>query len=236
MGRAYRRVQRRRLGGRAGGHRRHGPRDQDVRLAWAGRHLLYVQDVGGDENWRLYDVLPGHRGAQDLTAVREDPRADHRVEQAAPDRGARRDERGQPAVATPAVARLDLETGNLVKEIENPGYWPWARRRGPRGALRARAAARRVPGRAGPGFGVGGLADAADHRRGRGAGDVVVRAETAGPPPTISAAGADTGRLTRVDLATGATTVLAEDPEGGRRRAGPATPATRKSSSFSRTG
>ena len=26
--------------------------------AWDGRHLLYVQDTGGDENWRLYDVDP----------------------------------------------------------------------------------------------------------------------------------------------------------------------------------
>ena len=24
--------------------------------AWDGRHLMYVQDTGGDENWRLYDV------------------------------------------------------------------------------------------------------------------------------------------------------------------------------------
>ena len=32
--------------------------------AWDGRHLLYVQDVGGDENWRLYDVdlVTGERG------------------------------------------------------------------------------------------------------------------------------------------------------------------------------
>jgi Tol biopolymer transport system component len=33
--------------------------DQGIRMfAWArdGRHLLYLQDTGGDENWRLYDV------------------------------------------------------------------------------------------------------------------------------------------------------------------------------------
>ena len=35
--------------------------DRGVRVfAWArdDRHLLYLQDTGGDENWRLYDVDP----------------------------------------------------------------------------------------------------------------------------------------------------------------------------------
>src|SRR6516225_3567519 len=52
--------------------------DRGVRVfVWGrdGRHVLYLQDVGGDENWRLYDVY-----------------------------------------------RLDLATGDLVKEIANPGY------------------------------------------------------------------------------------------------------------------
>src|SRR5260370_14909052 len=33
--------------------------DRGIRMfAWAhdGRHLLYLQDTGGDENWRLHDV------------------------------------------------------------------------------------------------------------------------------------------------------------------------------------
>ena len=33
--------------------------DRGIRFfAWAhdNRHVLYIQDVGGDENWRLYDV------------------------------------------------------------------------------------------------------------------------------------------------------------------------------------
>src|SRR5215475_11169887 len=44
--------------------------DRGIRqFAWAhdGRHLLYLQDIGGDENWRLYDVdLPTMR-RRDLT-------------------------------------------------------------------------------------------------------------------------------------------------------------------------
>ena len=48
----------------------------------------------------------------------------------------------------------------------------------------------------------------------------------------ISAAGADTGRLTRVDLATGATDGARRGPRGGRRRGAccTRTPATRRSS------
>src|SRR6201995_2910357 len=37
-----------------------GPQRGIRSFAWPrdGLHLLYVQDVGGDENWRLYDVDP----------------------------------------------------------------------------------------------------------------------------------------------------------------------------------
>src|SRR5260370_1405830 len=49
--------------------------DRGIRsFAWArdGRHVLYVQDVGGDENWRLYDVDPEsleRRGLQPFEGV-----------------------------------------------------------------------------------------------------------------------------------------------------------------------
>src|SRR5690242_2191795 len=42
--------------------------DRGIRMfAWAkdGRHLLYLQDTGGDENWRLYDVDLGTPAAAD---------------------------------------------------------------------------------------------------------------------------------------------------------------------------
>jgi dipeptidyl aminopeptidase/acylaminoacyl peptidase len=44
--------------------------DRGIRLyTWAhdNRHLLYLQDRGGDENWRLYRVRPGEGDADDLT-------------------------------------------------------------------------------------------------------------------------------------------------------------------------
>ena len=44
--------------------------DRGIRFfAWAhdNRHVLYIQDVGGDENWRLYDVDLGPADRRDLT-------------------------------------------------------------------------------------------------------------------------------------------------------------------------
>ena len=44
--------------------------DRGIRMfAWAhdGRHLLYVQDTGGDENWRLHDVDLATMQRRDLT-------------------------------------------------------------------------------------------------------------------------------------------------------------------------
>src|SRR5215472_2895612 len=51
--------------------------DQGIRMfAWAkdGRHLLYLQDTGGDENWRLYDddlATPAAAGGQASLAKRD---------------------------------------------------------------------------------------------------------------------------------------------------------------------
>ena len=44
--------------------------DRGIRFfawAWDGRHLLYIQDTGGDENWRLYDVDMETMARRDLT-------------------------------------------------------------------------------------------------------------------------------------------------------------------------
>src|SRR6202050_4994415 len=46
--------------------------DRGIRIfAWAhdGRHLLYLQDTGGDENWRLHDVDLETMDRRDLTPV-----------------------------------------------------------------------------------------------------------------------------------------------------------------------
>lgn len=47
--------------------------DRGIRVyAWAhdGRHVLYLQDSGGDENWRLHDVNLSTMQRRDLTRSR----------------------------------------------------------------------------------------------------------------------------------------------------------------------
>src|ERR1700733_1627093 len=87
------------------------------------RHLLYLQDTGGDENWRLYDVDLQTMERRDLTPfegiqariIATSKR--HRDEVLV---GMNRD---NPQLHD--VYRLDLPTGELVKVIENPGYAGW---------------------------------------------------------------------------------------------------------------
>jgi dipeptidyl aminopeptidase/acylaminoacyl peptidase len=180
--------------------------------AWDGRHLWYVQDVGGDENWRLYDVdlVTGER--RDLTPFEKIH---------ATIIGASKRRPAEVLVGINAdnpqlhdVYRLDLETGNLVKEIENPGYAGWLTDED----LAVRCAIAPLPD--------GSLdvlvrdSESADWRtlltipaEDATTSDVVSFSGDGRSLVMISAAGSDTSRLTRVDLATGATTVLAEDAE-----------------------
>ena len=180
--------------------------------AWDGRHLLYVQDVGGDENWRLYDVdlVTGER--RDLTPFEKIHAQIIGSSKRRPTEVLVGMNADNPQLHD--VYRLDLETGNLVKEIENPGYAGWLADED----LVVRCALAPLP---------DGSLDvlvrdsaSADWRtlltvpaEDVTSSDVVSFSGDGRSLVMISAAGADTGRLTRVDLATGATTVLAEDPE-----------------------
>jgi dipeptidyl aminopeptidase/acylaminoacyl peptidase len=189
--------------------------DRGIRsFAWArdGRHVLYVQDVGGDENWRLYDVDPESLVRRDLTPFE----GIH-----ATIIGISRRRRDEVLVGINAdnpqlhdVYRLHLASGELVKEIENPGYAGWLADED----LVVRCAIAPLP-------------DGSFNVLVRDSGEgefrhlLTVPAEDATSTDVvsfsgdgrsllmISAAGSDTGRLTRVDLATGESTVLAEDPE-----------------------
>jgi dipeptidyl aminopeptidase/acylaminoacyl peptidase len=180
--------------------------------AWDGRHLLYVQDVGGDENWRLYDVdlVTGER--RDLTPFEKIHAQIIGSSKRRPTEVLVGMNADNPQLHD--VYRLDLVTGNLVKEIENPGYAGWLADED----LVVRCALAPLP---------DGSLDvlvrdsaSADWRtlltipaEDVTSSDVVSFSGDGRSLVMISAAGADTGRLTRVDLATGATTVLAEDPE-----------------------
>jgi dipeptidyl aminopeptidase/acylaminoacyl peptidase len=112
------------------------------------------------------------------------------------------------------VYRLHLASGELVKEIENPGYAGWLADED----LVVRCAIEPLPDGS---FNVLVRDSGADEFRfllgipaeDATSTDVVSFSGDGRSLLMISSAGADTGRLTRVDLATGESTVLAEDPE-----------------------
>jgi dipeptidyl aminopeptidase/acylaminoacyl peptidase len=189
--------------------------DRGIRMfAWAhdGQHLLYLQDTGGDENWRLHDVDTETMQRRDLT-----PFDDVQTELIAGDKkfpteilvGLNRD---NPQLHD--VYRLNLTTGELVKEVENPGFIGWVAD----SELVVRAGIAPQPD--------GGMVVMV---RGSATEDwrplLAISAEdalTSGPVAfsedgrsllAISSVGADTGRLVRFDLASGEQQVLAGDPE-----------------------
>jgi dipeptidyl aminopeptidase/acylaminoacyl peptidase len=100
--------------------------DRGIRTyAWAhdGRHLLYVRDTGGDENWRLHDVDLQTMQRRDLTPFEGVQTQLIAMERKFPTEiliGLNRD---NPQLHD--VYRLDLVTGNLVKEVENFGVIGW---------------------------------------------------------------------------------------------------------------
>jgi dipeptidyl aminopeptidase/acylaminoacyl peptidase len=189
--------------------------DRGIRVfSWArdGKHLLYLQDTGGDENWRLYDVEMDTLTRRDLTPfdgiqariIATSKR--HRDEVLV---GMNRD---NPQLHD--VYRLDLPTGDLVKLIENPGYAGWLADED----LVVRGALAPLPD---GGFDllVRDSADA-DWRTlltipadDAAATDVLSFTGDGRSLIAISSLGTDTGRLVKLDVATGEVQVLVEDPE-----------------------
>ena len=176
------------------------------------RHLLYIQDTGGDENWRLYDVDLETMARRDLTPF------DGIQARIIATRKSHRNEvlvgMNQQNPQLHDVYRLDLVTGELTKLIDNPGFAGWLVDEDMvvRGAL-------------------------APHPDGsfdllvRDGADADWRTLLTLPPDDVAASdvlsfsgdgtsllaissiGVDTGRLVRIDLASGDTEVLFEDPE-----------------------
>jgi dipeptidyl aminopeptidase/acylaminoacyl peptidase len=176
------------------------------------RHLLYIQDTGGDENWRLYDVDLETMARRDLTPF------DGIQARILATRKSHRDEvlvgmnRDNPQLHD--VYRLDLVTGELTKLLDNPGYAGWIVDEDMvvRGAL--------APHPDGSfDLLVRDSADA-DWRTlltllpdDVAASDVLSFSGDGTSLLAISSIGVDTGRLVRIDLASGDTQVLFEDPE-----------------------
>ncbi len=190
-------------------------RDRGIRsYLWAhdDRHLLYVQDRGGDENWRLYAVDLEEGTITDLTPFEgvqarvedADKRFPHEVLV-----GLNRD---NPELHD--VYRLDLRTGELVKEVDNPGFVGFVAD----ADLRVRGAVAPTPD--------GGLTilvrdTVEDEWRPLHAVDQVDALSTHPVGFTadgtglwaITSAGANAGRLVRLDCATGEVTEVAADPD-----------------------
>ncbi|MGD0373418.1 MAG: S9 family peptidase [Streptosporangiaceae bacterium] len=189
--------------------------DRGIRtFAWAhdGRHLLYLQDTGGDENWRLHDVDVQTMQRRDLTPFDGVQTVLIAMERKFPTEvliGMNRDN-----AQLHDVYRLDLVTAELTKEVENFGVVGWEAD----AQLVVRAAAAPQPD---GGFTLLVRNDPDSDWRALG----TVPAEdalTSGPIAfsedgrsllATSSVGAQTGRLVRIDIATGSTEVLAGDPE-----------------------
>jgi len=83
------------------------------------KHLLYLQDAGGDENWRLYQTDVASKQTKDLT-----PFEKVRVDLVAydwrkPDTILVQMNKRDPKLFD--VHRIDLKTGNVEMDTENPG-------------------------------------------------------------------------------------------------------------------
>jgi dipeptidyl aminopeptidase/acylaminoacyl peptidase len=188
--------------------------DRGIRMfAWAhdGRHLLYLQDTGGDENWRLHDVDLQTMQRRDLTPFEGVQTQLVAMERKFPTEILLGLNRDNPQLHD--IYRLDLMTGELVKEVENPGFIGWLAdaqmqvRAGfaphPDGSLTLQ-----VRDDAGSDWREL-LTIPADDAL---SSDPVSFSEDGTSLLLTSSVDADTARLIRVDVATGQVTVLASDP------------------------
>jgi len=188
--------------------------DRGVRFyTWAhdNRHILYLQDVGGDENWRLHQVDPESGVDDDLT-----PYPDVQVQLLAHDRHRPHEllvAMNQEDAQLHDVYHLDLRTRVLTLVVKNPGDvsgWVADRDLVVRGALATTSDGGSI-------LRIRDTADAPWH-------DLIVwdssDALTSGPVGftgdgralhLLDSRGVNATRLLRLDLATGAQRVVAED-------------------------
>jgi dipeptidyl aminopeptidase/acylaminoacyl peptidase len=100
--------------------------DRGIRsFTWAydGRHLLYIQDRGGDENWRLYATDLTDGTTRDLTPFEGVQAQIVRLHEDFPDELLVALNRDNPELHD--VYRLHLGSGELEHVVENPGFVGW---------------------------------------------------------------------------------------------------------------
>lgn len=181
---------------------------------WAhdGRHLLYIQDEGGDEDWHLHVVDPVRRVDVDATPfdgvqariLAADKRFPHELLL-----GLNRDD---PKLHD--AYHLDLRTLELTQRVENPGVVGWIRDADLRlrGGVRPRSDGGEEVLLGEPDDpGTWEVALAFDHEDTLSSG-VVGLSRDGRSLLVVSSREANAGRLERHDLATGAVEVVAEDP------------------------
>jgi dipeptidyl aminopeptidase/acylaminoacyl peptidase len=189
-------------------------RARDIRaFRWAGdgRHLLHWQDVGGDENWHLLatDLVGGE--TRDLTPFDGVQAQVVKIDHRHPDTIVVALNRRDPSLHD--AYRLDLRTGELELAAENPGFV---------GAvadaeLRVRAALETTDD---GGVRIHVRDDESEPWRvlhEGGLEDALTTAPLAFSRDgatlfAVSSVGADTGRLVRIDCASGSVEPIVEDP------------------------
>ena len=190
-------------------------RDRGIRMfEWAhdARHLLYLQDTGGDENWRLHDVDLETMDRRDLTPFDGVQARVVAMERKFPTDLLVALNRDNPELHD--VYKLDLVTGELTKVVENPGFIDFLAD----AQLAVRATIAPQP----DGSLVLLVRDSAEAdwrplltvpADDALTSDPIAFSEDGGSILGVSSVGANTGRLVRIDVATGAEEVLAADPE-----------------------
>ncbi len=189
--------------------------DRGIRtFAWAhdNKHLLYLQDIGGDENWRLYDVDLTTMQRRDLTPFEGVQTQLVAMERDYPTQVLVGLNKDNPQLHD--VYRLDLDSGELTKEVDNPGFLAWIAdsQLVVRGAFAPQ-----------PDGGIVALVRDSEADEWRPILTIPAEDALTTDPVAFSAdglsllmvtsVGAETARLVRIDLADGAQEVLAADAE-----------------------
>lgn len=189
-------------------------RDRGIRsFFWApdNRRILYVQDIGGDENWRLHDVHLESQLSRDLTPFDGVMVQVQHVDKKFPTEILIGMNKDNPQLHD--VYKLDLESGELTKVVENPGFLGFVTDE----AFQTRCAVAPTP----DGGSVILVRDTeADDWRPLmevSQEDALLTnpmafSEDGARLLMISSVGANAARLVWVDIATGDTTVVMEDP------------------------